>query len=286
MQRTMQTIGSWLDARAQALTRELVAVLRGCVEFGMKIMGGNHRQRGWLCSLDQRSLILTRLPQGVFVPASARCIQVAIKSSQGVNSMNRAVLSRSTARSENSGVIPVDPPDVPVLYLPHPAVVRLRNSPQDVTYFLRKIFDSAFLVTSRVYRLNIGWVGRDADSSSRRPKKPTSHPLLAQIRRPPPVAAAVGRGPMIVSYTKQGIACPSGSNLKPVRSFLRIPIMEGCTSLDCCSAYKASYLVDVNSWNISDPLGSCKDWTHFESKTCAYCLEQSEEYHRAARKWL
>lgn len=78
--------------------------------------------------------------------------------------------------------------------------------------------------------------------------------------------SAVDQETTIVSYTKQRIACP------PVLPFLRIPFTEGCTSLDVCSAYKAGYLVDVGSWNISDPLGSYKDWTPFESKICAYVL--------------
>ncbi|KAJ7927015.1 hypothetical protein B0H13DRAFT_1971769, partial [Mycena leptocephala] len=59
----------------------------------------------------------------------------------------------------------------------------------------------------------------------------------------------------------QRIACP------PVLPFLRIPFTEGCTSLDVCSAYKAGYLVDVGSWNISDPLGSYKDWTPFDRRS-------------------
>ncbi|KAJ7731818.1 hypothetical protein DFH07DRAFT_846989 [Mycena maculata] len=84
----------------------------------------------------------------------------------------------------------------------------------------------------------------------------------------------------IVSYTKQRVVCP------PVLPFLRIPFTEGCTTLDRCSAYKASYLEDVGSWNISDPLGSYKDWTPFESKICRYCLDHSEEYHRQARRKL
>lgn len=84
----------------------------------------------------------------------------------------------------------------------------------------------------------------------------------------------------IVSYTKQRVVCP------PVLPFLRIPFTEGCTTLGRCSAYKASYLEDVGSWNISDPLGSYKDWTPFESKICRYCLDKSEEYHRHARKKL
>ncbi|KAJ6477830.1 hypothetical protein C8R47DRAFT_1219735 [Mycena vitilis] len=85
---------------------------------------------------------------------------------------------------------------------------------------------------------------------------------------------------VVISYTKQRLACP------PVLPFLRIPFTEGCTALAGCSAYRASYLVDVGSWNISDPLGSYKDWTPFEGRICAYCLEQSEEYHRTARKKL
>ncbi|KAJ7652869.1 hypothetical protein DFH06DRAFT_1418621 [Mycena polygramma] len=85
---------------------------------------------------------------------------------------------------------------------------------------------------------------------------------------------------VVISYTKQRLACP------PVLPFLRIPFTEGCTALAGCSAYRASYLVDVGSWNISDPLGSYKDWTPFEGRICAYCLQQSEEYHRTARKKL
>ncbi|KAJ7020165.1 hypothetical protein C8F04DRAFT_1128121 [Mycena alexandri] len=92
--------------------------------------------------------------------------------------------------------------------------------------------------------------------------------------------SAVDRETTIVSYTKQRLACP------PVLPFLRIPFTEGCTSLDRCTAYKAAYLLDVNSWNISDPLGSYKDWAPFEGKVCSYCLARSEEYHRAARKKL
>ncbi|KAJ7434049.1 hypothetical protein B0H11DRAFT_2119599 [Mycena galericulata] len=84
----------------------------------------------------------------------------------------------------------------------------------------------------------------------------------------------------IVSYTKQRLTCP------PVLPFLRIPFTEGCTSLDRCTAYKASYLEDVGAWNISDPLGSYKDWTPFEGRLCAYCLGRSEEYHREARRRL
>ncbi|KAJ7182413.1 hypothetical protein C8R43DRAFT_1116056 [Mycena crocata] len=84
----------------------------------------------------------------------------------------------------------------------------------------------------------------------------------------------------IVSYTRQRTACP------PVLPFLRIPFTEGCTDLDRCSAYRALYLEDVGSWNISDPLGSYKDWTPFETKICSYCLVQSEEYHKRARKKL
>ncbi|KAJ6478168.1 hypothetical protein C8R47DRAFT_1219705 [Mycena vitilis] len=45
----------------------------------------------------------------------------------------------------------------------------------------------------------------------------------------------------VISYTKQRLACP------PVLPFLRIPFTEGCTALA--------------GWNISDPLGSYKDWT-------------------------
>ncbi|KAJ6556450.1 hypothetical protein B0H19DRAFT_1152622 [Mycena capillaripes] len=95
-----------------------------------------------------------------------------------------------------------------------------------------------------------------------------------------PLLSEVDRETVIVSYTKQRVACP------PVLPFLRIPFTEGCTSLDRCSDYKASYLVDVGSWNISDPLGSYKEWSPFESKICAYCLEKSEAYHRAARAQL
>ncbi|KAJ7455106.1 hypothetical protein FB451DRAFT_1099413 [Mycena latifolia] len=84
----------------------------------------------------------------------------------------------------------------------------------------------------------------------------------------------------IVSYTRQRTACP------PVLPFLRIPFTEGCTALDQCSAYKAAYLEDVAAWNISDPLGSYKDWSPFEGRICAYCLTESEAYHRRARKKL
>ncbi|KAJ7077641.1 hypothetical protein B0H15DRAFT_861447 [Mycena belliarum] len=88
------------------------------------------------------------------------------------------------------------------------------------------------------------------------------------------------QGTAISSYTRQRTACP------PVLPFLRIPFTEGCTALDACTAYKAAYLEDVAAWNISDPLGSYKDWTPFEGRICAYCLERSEEYHRRARKKL
>jgi hypothetical protein len=84
----------------------------------------------------------------------------------------------------------------------------------------------------------------------------------------------------IASYTKQRTACP------PVLPFLRIPFTEGCVALDRCSAYKAQYLEDVGTWNISDPLGSYRDWTPFESRVCAYCLKKSEEYHRVGREKL
>lgn len=92
--------------------------------------------------------------------------------------------------------------------------------------------------------------------------------------------APVDQETTIVSYTRQRIACP------PVLPFLRIPFTEGCTALDACSAYRAAYLEDVGQWNISDPLGSYRDWTPFEGRVCAYCLARSQEYHRRARKKL
>lgn len=92
-----------------------------------------------------------------------------------------------------------------------------------------------------------------------------------------PALSAPDQATAISAYTKQRLACP------PVLPFLRIPFTEGCESLDKCDAYKASYLVDVASWNISDPLGSYRDWSPFEGKVCGYCLGRSEEYHRTAR---
>jgi hypothetical protein len=88
------------------------------------------------------------------------------------------------------------------------------------------------------------------------------------------------RGVAVSSYTRQRLAC------LPALPFLRIPFTEGCTALNTCDVYKAAYLADVPAWNISDPLGSYKDWSPFEGKICAYCLERSGEYHRAARRRL
>ncbi|KAJ7268516.1 hypothetical protein C8J57DRAFT_1612678 [Mycena rebaudengoi] len=82
----------------------------------------------------------------------------------------------------------------------------------------------------------------------------------------------------IASHMKQRAACP------PVLPFLRIPFTEGCAALDRCSAYKAQYLADVSAWNISDPLGTYRDWTPFEGHVCAYCLKKSKEYHRVGRE--
>ncbi|KAF7305653.1 BTB domain-containing protein [Mycena chlorophos] len=97
-----------------------------------------------------------------------------------------------------------------------------------------------------------------------------------------PLLSAVDQETTIVSYTKQRLACP------PVLPFLRIPFVEGCTSLKECDEYRAQNLENVHNWNISDPLGSYRDWTPFENLICAYCLKQAEAYHRKARSklWL
>ncbi|KAK7039896.1 hypothetical protein R3P38DRAFT_3391255 [Favolaschia claudopus] len=95
-----------------------------------------------------------------------------------------------------------------------------------------------------------------------------------------PLLSPADKETTILSYTRQRLATP------PVLPFLRIPFTEGCTSLDRCTDYKAAYLEDVGAWNISDPLGSYKDWSPFVDKICDYCLTRAEEYHRAARKKL
>ncbi|KAF8155303.1 hypothetical protein K438DRAFT_1845886 [Mycena galopus ATCC 62051] len=95
-----------------------------------------------------------------------------------------------------------------------------------------------------------------------------------------PLLSPLNQSIALQAYTKQRLACP------PVLPFLRIPFPEGCTDLERCSAYRESYLGDVASWNISDPLGSYKDWSPFEGKVCPYCLKKGEEYHRGARRRL
>ncbi|KAJ7048647.1 hypothetical protein C8F01DRAFT_1070369 [Mycena amicta] len=95
-----------------------------------------------------------------------------------------------------------------------------------------------------------------------------------------PLLSAVDRETTIVSYTKQRLACP------PVLPFLRIPFVEGCTSLKDCDEYRVQNLENVHNWNISDPLGSYRDWSPFENLICAYCLKMAEMYHRQARKKL
>ncbi|KAF7291170.1 BTB domain-containing protein [Mycena indigotica] len=95
-----------------------------------------------------------------------------------------------------------------------------------------------------------------------------------------PLLSPVDQETTIVSYTKQRLACP------PILPFLRIPFVEGCTSLKECDDYRVQNLANVHNWNISDPLGSYRDWTPFENLICAYCLKQAEEYHRQARRKL
>ncbi|KAJ7792302.1 hypothetical protein B0H14DRAFT_2802524 [Mycena olivaceomarginata] len=215
-------------------------------------------------------------------------------------------------------------------------VVRLHDSPADVTVFLRAIFDSSFFepppaktdlatitgVLRLSHKYDVQYLRRRAllhldtgyptslavyevsgaetfvsdglDDSLRTIRVasevgatwllPTAFYFLCyadmrDILASPsfPALSAPDQATAISAYTKQRLACP------PVLPFLRIPFTEGCESLDKCDAYKASYLVDVASWNISDPLGSYRDWSPFEGKVCGYCLGRSEEYHRTAR---
>ncbi|KAJ7616581.1 hypothetical protein FB45DRAFT_1008037 [Roridomyces roridus] len=218
-------------------------------------------------------------------------------------------------------------------------VVRLHDSPMDVTYFLRAIFDSAFFepppaktelavilgIVRLSHKYDVHFLRRRAllhldtgfptslaiyevsgsetfasdglDDALRAISVssevgatwllPTAFYFLCysdmrDILRSPfwPLLAPLDQETTIVSYTKQRTACP------PVLPFLRIPFTEGCTSLDRCSAYKEAYLADVGAWNMSDPLGSYRDWSPFESKICDYCLKKSEEYHKTARAKL
>ncbi|CAK5263611.1 unnamed protein product [Mycena citricolor] len=92
-----------------------------------------------------------------------------------------------------------------------------------------------------------------------------------------PLLTAVDQETTIVSYTKQRLACP------PVLPFLRIPFTEGCSTLDECSEYRTLYLEDVGAWNISDPLGSYRDWTPFETKVSHDASRQNRVDMDAAR---
>ncbi|KAJ6480323.1 hypothetical protein C8R45DRAFT_1005190 [Mycena sanguinolenta] len=218
-------------------------------------------------------------------------------------------------------------------------VVRLHDAPQDVTCFLRAIFDSSFfepppaktdlaaitgiLRLSHKYdvqylrrrallHLDTGYPtslavyevsGSETFSSDGLDDSlltihcasevnatwllPTAFYFLCYSDLPLilasprwPLLSPVDQATALAAYTRQRLACP------PVLPFLRIPFTEGCTSLDRCSAYRAAYLLDVQSWNISDPLGSYKEWSPFEGKICGYCLAESEKYHRAARRGL
>ncbi|KAF7339091.1 BTB domain-containing protein [Mycena venus] len=100
------------------------------------------------------------------------------------------------------------------------------------------------------------WLAILANRSPSFPRsaQPGSFPL-------PPTSSATPT--CAISSTASGGRVERGGSgdhyVLPVLPFLRIPFTEDCTSLDQFSEYKARYLADVGSWNISDPLGSYKD---------------------------
>ncbi|KAJ6534075.1 hypothetical protein B0H19DRAFT_1080574 [Mycena capillaripes] len=63
---------------------------------------------------------------------------------------------------------------------------------------------------------------------------------------------------------------------------------HACTSLDRGSVRRTrrAILSTWEGWNLRDPKGSYKEWVAFANKICAYGLETSEAYHRAARAQL
>ncbi|KAJ6535410.1 hypothetical protein B0H19DRAFT_1079894 [Mycena capillaripes] len=111
---------------------------------------------------------------------------------------------------------------------------------------------------------------------------------VAGLRRAPPFSpSAAPPRPASATRSRDGHhklreACP------PVPPFLRIPLTEACTSLDRGSVRRTrrAILSTWEGWNLRDPKGSYKEWVAFANKICAYGLETSEAYHRAARPAL